>query len=133
MELACSLCVCVDIENEWICVIFFTSCSFYLPALIKCLVLGKKLLCVVNTQCFAWICPSHSLAPFQDVALVELGQSDSGSDEGDELDSDSDADSDSDDCSEITEQNLKLPGQSEEKKKMKINIEVVSQQGEQEN
>lgn len=71
---------------------------------------------------------SHS--PLQDVALVELGQSDSDSDDGDEQDSDSEDDSDSDGCSEITEQNLKLPGQSEEKKK-KINIEVVSQQAEQ--
>ncbi|XP_075907563.1 NOP protein chaperone 1 [Nelusetta ayraudi] len=67
-----------------------------------------------------------------DVALVELGQSDSDSDEGDERDSDSEDDSDSDGASEITEQTLKLPGHGEEKKK-KINIEVVSQRGEQDN
>lgn len=75
---------------------------------------------------------SLSPPPLQDVALVELGQSDSDSDEGDERDSDSEDDSDSDGASEITEQNLKLPGHSEEKKK-KINIEVVSQRGEQDN
>lgn len=61
---------------------------------------------------------------------MELGQSDSDSDEGDQQNSDSEDDSDSDGgSSEITEQNLKLPGHGEEKKK--INIEVVSQQEEQ--
>lgn len=74
---------------------------------------------------------SHAISPLQDVALVELGQSDSDSDEGDEQDSDSEDDSDSDRASEITEQNLKLPGHGEGKKK--INIEVVSQRGDQDN
>lgn len=116
----------------------------------KCLVLRKILqseilqlcVCCLEVICFAWIWPpcgrldwvvSHSLTPVQDVALVELGQSDSDSDEGDGQDSDCEDDSDSDACSEITERNLKLPGQSEEekKKKKRINIEVVSQQEQQ--
>lgn len=84
--------------------------------------------------CLDWILCAVNLTvvvSLQDVALVELGQSDSDSDQGDEQDSDSEDDSDSNGCGEITEQNLKLPGQSEERKKKKINIEVVSQQGKQ--
>lgn len=56
---------------------------------------------------------------------MELGQSDSDS-EVDEQTSDSEEETDSEGENEITEQNLKLPGD----KKKKVNIQVVSQQGE---
>ncbi|XP_026182634.1 NOP protein chaperone 1 [Mastacembelus armatus] len=58
-----------------------------------------------------------------DVALVELSGSDS---EEEEDSSDSEEESDSDD--EITEQNLKLPGDKDKKKK--AHIQVLDQQGE---
>lgn len=60
-----------------------------------------------------------------DVALVELSGSDSSSEE-----ETSDSEEESDSCgeSEITEQNLKLPGDKGMKKK--ANIQVVDQQGE---
>lgn len=61
-----------------------------------------------------------------DVALVELSGSDS--DSIDEDTSDSDEDSDSSEDVEITEQNLKLPGDIGKKKK--ANIQVVDQTGE---
>lgn len=89
--------------------------------------------CLVLTPCaLNWTGSPHILSlPLQDVALVELGQSDSDErDSENDSDSEDESDSDSDGCSEITEQNLKLPGQSDEKKK-KVNIEVVSQQGKQ--
>lgn len=60
----------------------------------------------------------------QDVALVELNSSDSES-EDDEESSDSEEESDSDDEQEITEQNLKLPG--DKGKKTKANIQVLDQ------
>lgn len=66
----------------------------------------------------------------QDVALVELSGSDSdsvGDDDSSDSSDDSD-DSDSDDESKITEQNLKLPGHQNKKKK--VNIQVLGQQGE---
>ncbi|XP_018552726.1 uncharacterized protein C12orf45 homolog [Lates calcarifer] len=59
-----------------------------------------------------------------DVALVELNGSDSES-EDDEESSDSEEESDSDDEQEITEQNLKLPG--DKGKKTKANIQVLDQ------
>ena len=64
----------------------------------------------------------------QDVALVELDGSNSNS-EDDEETSDSEEESDSDnDNSEITEENLKLPGRKSKTKK--ANIQVLEQQGE---
>lgn len=74
------------------------------------------------------ILPLASCCP-QDVALVELGQSDSDSDECDQNSESEEDDSDLDSESEVTEENLKLPGHHNEKKK--VNIQVVSQQGEQ--
>lgn len=62
-----------------------------------------------------------------DVALVELSGSDSDSEDEEET-SDSDEDSDSCDENEITEQNFKLPGDKDRKKK--ANIQVVDQKGE---
>ncbi|XP_041636432.1 uncharacterized protein C12orf45 homolog [Cheilinus undulatus] len=60
-----------------------------------------------------------------DVALVELSGSDSNSDEEETSDSDEDSDS----CDEkITEQNFKLPGDKDKKKK--AYIQVVDQKGE---
>lgn len=67
-------------------------------------------------------------SPPQDVALVELGQSDSDS-EVDEQTTDSEEETDSEGENEITEQNLKLPGNKDKKKK--VNIQVVSLQEEQ--
>ncbi|XP_076023463.1 NOP protein chaperone 1 [Genypterus blacodes] len=61
-----------------------------------------------------------------DVALVELSGSDSDS-EDDQAASDSEEESDSDALNEVTEQNLKLPG---DKDKKKANIQVLEQQGE---
>ncbi|XP_068163018.1 NOP protein chaperone 1 [Antennarius striatus] len=61
-----------------------------------------------------------------DVALVELSGSDGDSDDDEET-SDSEEDSDSGEGSEITEHNLKLPG--DKVKKTKANIQVVDQQG----
>uniref|UniRef100_UPI0037E98F76 NOP protein chaperone 1 n=1 Tax=Semicossyphus pulcher TaxID=241346 RepID=UPI0037E98F76 len=59
-----------------------------------------------------------------DVALVELSGSESGSEDEQET-SDSDAHSDSVEENEITEQNLKLPGDG---KKKKADIQVVEQE-----
>ncbi|GLD48031.1 uncharacterized protein AKAME5_000207800 [Lates japonicus] len=59
-----------------------------------------------------------------DVALVELNSSDNES-EDEEESSDSEEESDSDDEHEITEQNLKLPG--DKAKKKKANIQVLDQ------
>lgn len=59
----------------------------------------------------------------QDVALVELSGSDSEDEEEEETSED---ESDSDEEFEITEQNLKLPG---DKSKKRANIQVVDQQG----
>lgn len=63
----------------------------------------------------------------QDVALVELSGSEGSSEDEQDL-SDSEEESDSDDEHEITEQNLKLPG--DKGKKKKANIQVLDQQGE---
>ncbi|KAM3588139.1 uncharacterized protein V6R79_022428 [Siganus canaliculatus] len=65
-----------------------------------------------------------------DVALVELSGSDNDSEEeeDEEKTSDSEEESDSSEDREITEKNLKLPGQKGKKKK--ANIQVVSQEGE---
>ncbi|XP_019955401.1 NOP protein chaperone 1 [Paralichthys olivaceus] len=60
-----------------------------------------------------------------DVALVELSGSDSDSEDEDLLNSEEE--SDSDDEPEITEENLKLPG--DKSKKKKVNIQVLDQQG----
>ncbi|XP_076578541.1 NOP protein chaperone 1 [Chaetodon auriga] len=62
-----------------------------------------------------------------DVALVELSGSDSDIEDEEET-SDSEEESDSGEESEITEHNLKLPGDRGTKKK--ANIQVVDQQGE---
>ncbi|XP_068611489.1 NOP protein chaperone 1 [Brachionichthys hirsutus] len=63
-----------------------------------------------------------------DVALVELSGSDSDS-EGKEETSDVGEESDSGEGGEITEDNLKLPGdEDKKKKKKKANIQVVDQQ-----
>ncbi|XP_040886549.1 uncharacterized protein C12orf45 homolog [Toxotes jaculatrix] len=62
-----------------------------------------------------------------DVALVELSGSDSNSDYEQDSSS-SEEDSESDDEQEITEQNLKLPG--DKGKKKKANIQVLDQNGE---
>ncbi|XP_022605040.1 uncharacterized protein C12orf45 homolog [Seriola dumerili] len=62
-----------------------------------------------------------------DVALVELSGSDSASEHEEESLS-SEEDSEFDDEQEITEQNLKLPG--DKGKKRKANIQVLDQQGE---
>lgn len=58
----------------------------------------------------------------QDVAVVELEESDRWSSEDE-----STSDSDDDDGREITEKNIKLPG--DRGKKKKANIQVVEQQG----
>ncbi|KAK2858684.1 hypothetical protein Q5P01_003304 [Channa striata] len=63
-----------------------------------------------------------------DVALVELSGSDSNSEDEEDL-TDSEEESDSNDELEITEQNLKLPG-NKDTKKMKASIQVLEQQGE---
>ena len=63
----------------------------------------------------------------QDVALVELDGSDS--DSGDEETSDSEEGSDSDeDDDEVTEQNLRLPG--DRRRKKEVQIQEVEQDGE---
>ncbi|XP_075932242.1 NOP protein chaperone 1 [Anarhichas minor] len=62
-----------------------------------------------------------------DVALVELSGSD-GDSEDEEETSDSEEESDSAEGSEVTEQNLVLPG--DKGKKKKANIQVLHQQGE---
>ncbi|KAM7377850.1 hypothetical protein PAMA_012987 [Pampus argenteus] len=59
-----------------------------------------------------------------DVALVELSGSD-GDSEDEEDSSDSKEESDSDEESEITEQNFKLPGNEDKKKK--ANIQVLAE------
>lgn len=61
------------------------------------------------------------------MALVELSGSDSDSEEEEET-SDSEEESGSGEENEITEHNLKLPGNKGKKKK--ANIQVVNQQGE---
>lgn len=63
----------------------------------------------------------------QDVALVELSGSDSDSKVEEET-SDSEEESSSNEESEITEHNLRLPG--DKGKKKKANIQVVDQEGE---
>lgn len=70
-----------------------------------------------------WVMISSSCP--QDVALVELSGSDS---DVEEETSDSEEDSSSSEESEITEHNLKLPG--DKGKKKKANIQVVDQEGE---
>ncbi|XP_026219493.1 uncharacterized protein C12orf45 homolog [Anabas testudineus] len=62
-----------------------------------------------------------------DVALVELSGSEGSSEDEEDL-SDSEEESDSNDELEITEQNLKLPG--DKGKKKKANIQVLNQKGE---
>ncbi|XP_060932969.1 uncharacterized protein C12orf45 homolog [Limanda limanda] len=61
-----------------------------------------------------------------DVALVELSGSDSDSEDEEDL-LNSEEESDSDDAQEITEENLKLPG--DKSKKKKAIIQVLDQQG----
>lgn len=63
----------------------------------------------------------------QDVALVELSGSDSDS-EDQEDSSDSEEELDSEEESKITEQNFKLPGHKDKKKK--VNIQVLDQEAE---
>lgn len=70
-----------------------------------------------------WVMKCMYLSCSQDVALVELSGSESSEDESDLSDSES---SDSDDENEITEQNLKLPG--DKSKKQKPNIQVLDPQ-----
>ncbi|KAK6288346.1 NOP protein chaperone 1 isoform X2 [Coregonus clupeaformis] len=60
-----------------------------------------------------------------DVSLVELSSSDSDSDR--EYSQDNDSNSDSEEESELTEENLKLPGNSQ-RKKNKVNIQVLEKQ-----
>ncbi|XP_029616923.1 uncharacterized protein C12orf45 homolog [Salmo trutta] len=60
-----------------------------------------------------------------DVSLVELSSSDSDSDR--ESSQDNDANSDSEEGSALTEENLKLPGNSQRQKK-KVHIQVLEKQ-----
>ncbi|XP_034019649.1 uncharacterized protein C12orf45 homolog [Thalassophryne amazonica] len=62
-----------------------------------------------------------------DVALVELNESDFESEDNEET-SDSEDESDCEDNTEITEDNLRLPGQCSKEKK--ANIQVLDSQGE---